>query len=104
MWPRPLKVKLVKVAISGKWQNYGIGQDQLCQRSLDVSLSSLEVFIISGCADKVRCFCCGLGLYKWRQGSNPWVQHALHMPSCPHVLSKGQNFIEEAAEAQVSSL
>ncbi|XP_070174262.1 baculoviral IAP repeat-containing protein 3-like [Littorina saxatilis] len=58
-------------------------------------------FFFTGCADKVKCYCCGVGLYKWCQGACPWEQHALHMPACPHLQSKGHNFIQLAAQAQV---
>ena len=44
-----------------------------------------------------------MGLHKWKQGSNPWEQHALHMPACPLVQSKGHNFAQLAAEVPVSS-
>ena len=61
-------------------------------------------FVVSGCADKVKCYSCGVGLYKWHQSCDPWEQHALHMPTCPHLQAKGQHFIQQAAEAQVISL
>ena len=64
---------------------------------------NLVILMLSGCADKVKCYCCGVGLHKWKQGSNPWEQHALHMPACPLVQAKGHNFAQLAAEVPVSS-
>ncbi|XP_076467627.1 uncharacterized protein LOC143298633 [Babylonia areolata] len=68
---------------------------------LQPSLMAQAGFYFTGCADKVKCYSCDLGLYQWRQGSDPWEQHAHHMPACPHLAVKGQHFIEQAAQAQV---
>ncbi|KAL8558422.1 hypothetical protein ACOMHN_064769 [Nucella lapillus] len=68
---------------------------------LHPSLMSQAGFYFTGCADKVKCYSCGVGVYRWRQGSDPWEQHARHMPTCPHLATKGQHFVQQAAHAQV---
>ncbi|KAL8561381.1 hypothetical protein ACOMHN_063308 [Nucella lapillus] len=61
----------------------------------------LGMIIFNRCADKVKCYSCGVGVYRWRQGSDPWTQHARHMPACPHLaMTKGHHFTQQAAETQ----
>lgn len=44
--------------------------------------------------DRVICFCCGGGLYKWEQEDEPWEQHALHHGECDYLqLMKGPEYV-----------
>lgn len=36
--------------------------------------------------DKVRCFSCGVILFKWNPHDNPWIEHAIHSNTCPFLL------------------
>ncbi|XP_076437603.1 uncharacterized protein LOC143276833 [Babylonia areolata] len=82
----------------GTYDNWTLGSwdDQL-----QPSVMSQAGFYFTGLSDKVVCYSCGVGLYRWRQGSDPWEQHARHMPACPHLVTKGQHFLQQAAQAQV---
>nr|XP_012628395.1 baculoviral IAP repeat-containing protein 7 isoform X2 [Microcebus murinus] len=58
-------------------------------------------FFYTGQQDKVRCFfCCG-GLQNWKQGDDPWTEHAKWFPRCRFLLqSKGRDFVHSAREAR----
>uniref|UniRef100_A0A8C8ZYG7 RING-type E3 ubiquitin transferase n=1 Tax=Prolemur simus TaxID=1328070 RepID=A0A8C8ZYG7_PROSS len=57
-------------------------------------------FFYTGQQDKVRCFCCCGGLQSWKQGDDPWTEHAKWFPRCPFLLqSKGRDFVHSAREA-----
>lgn len=44
--------------------------------------------------DRVICFCCGGGLWKWAENDDPWEQHALHYDDCAYVqLMKGSEYV-----------
>ncbi|XP_068217348.1 baculoviral IAP repeat-containing protein 7-like isoform X2 [Palaemon carinicauda] len=45
-------------------------------------------FFSTGLADWVQCFHCGGGLYGWRFGDNPLVDHARFYPFCPYARGK----------------
>ncbi|KAK7092813.1 hypothetical protein V1264_008501 [Littorina saxatilis] len=85
----------------GTYENWPYNSSWDEQLHLQAAALSEAGFYYTGCSDKVKCYCCGVGLYKWHQGADPWEQHALHMPACPHLQSKGHNFIQMAAQAQV---
>ena len=42
-------------------------------------------FFYTGQYDKVMCFACGKGFYKWDPKDNPWEQHKKHSPECYHL-------------------
>jgi baculoviral IAP repeat-containing protein 7/8 len=42
-------------------------------------------FFYTGMADRVICFCCGLGLCKWEEEDQPWEEHVKHKPDCEFV-------------------
>ncbi|XP_067674759.1 baculoviral IAP repeat-containing protein 7-B-like [Haliotis asinina] len=39
-------------------------------------------FYYTGFQDKVRCFCCGVGLWKWDKEDEPWQEHVRFRPNC----------------------
>ena len=39
----------------------------------------------TGCNDRVKCFQCGVVIEKWKQNSDPGVEHLMRSPDCPHV-------------------
>ncbi|XP_069351917.1 baculoviral IAP repeat-containing protein 7 isoform X2 [Eulemur rufifrons] len=58
-------------------------------------------FFYTGQQDKVRCFFCYGGLQSWKQGDDPWTEHAKWFPRCPFLLqSKGRDFVHSAREAR----
>ncbi|XP_076456080.1 baculoviral IAP repeat-containing protein 3-like isoform X2 [Babylonia areolata] len=83
---------------AGTYENWPHG---LYVEELQASEMTEAGFFYTGCADKVRCFYCGLGLHQWKPGSKPWEQHALHMPACPLVQAKGHHLAQQAAQAQI---
>ena len=51
--------------------------------------------MLLGMNDIVRCYACDVGLQRWDEGDDPWIEHAKWHPECPHVLRvKGSDFIE----------
>uniref|UniRef100_A0A2K6F348 RING-type E3 ubiquitin transferase n=1 Tax=Propithecus coquereli TaxID=379532 RepID=A0A2K6F348_PROCO len=57
-------------------------------------------FFYTGQQDKVRCFFCYGGLQSWKQGDDPWTEHAKWFPRCRFLLqSKGRDFVHSAREA-----
>lgn len=51
-------------------------------------------FFYSGVGDRVVCFSCGGGLRDWRDGDDPWEQHAVFLSKCKFLKSiKGEDFI-----------
>jgi len=48
-------------------------------------------FFYVGSGDRVLYFYCGVGLEKWVQTDNPWVEHAINSHRCPYLLlSRGE--------------
>ncbi|XP_041348287.1 capping protein inhibiting regulator of actin dynamics-like isoform X2 [Gigantopelta aegis] len=61
-------------------------------------------FYYTGCADKVICFCCGLGVKSWRDQADPWIQHARLSPQCRYLKEiRGNNFVQDAQQAEVQA-
>jgi baculoviral IAP repeat-containing protein 7/8 len=56
MWPLSLKQKPVELVEAG--------------------------FFYTGMADRVICFCCGVGLGKWEETDSPWLEHVKHGQAC----------------------
>ncbi|KAI4458466.1 inhibitor of apoptosis [Holotrichia oblita] len=53
-------------------------------------------FFYSGIGDKVICFTCGVGVHKWEEDDDPWVEHAKWNPHCEYVLrKKGEDFMNK---------
>ncbi|KAL3882587.1 hypothetical protein ACJMK2_028917 [Sinanodonta woodiana] len=53
-------------------------------------------FFYTGVGDSVKCYYCGGGLQFWEPTDEPWVEHAVWYPSCPHIsLNKGAMFVNE---------
>ncbi|KAL3882077.1 hypothetical protein ACJMK2_028450 [Sinanodonta woodiana] len=51
-------------------------------------------FYYAGFDDCVRCFHCGVGLRKWINEDDPWIEHARWSTSCIFVLKmKGEEFV-----------
>ncbi|KAH3725741.1 hypothetical protein DPMN_051590 [Dreissena polymorpha] len=51
----------------------------------------------TGTGDEVRCFQCGGGMRNWKQGDDPWMEHAYWFPDCEYVRQRrGQDFIDMA--------
>ncbi|APO13965.1 IAP [Plodia interpunctella granulovirus] len=56
-------------------------------------------FYYTGRGDKVICYHCGGGAFKWMHNDDPWEQHALWFPTCTYVKKmKGKKFIESVAK------
>jgi baculoviral IAP repeat-containing protein 7/8 len=54
-------------------------------------------FYYTGMADRVICFCCGLGLGRWEENDIPWVEHAKHDQECEYLkFNYGENAIAAA--------
>ncbi|XP_077289036.1 baculoviral IAP repeat-containing protein 7-B-like [Arctopsyche grandis] len=54
-------------------------------------------FIYSGFGDKTMCYHCGGVMKNWGSCSDPWLEHAYHMPKCQFVIkTKGYKFIKLA--------
>ena len=52
---------------------------------------------MSGESDLAQCFCCGLGVYSWEPGEDPWTEHAHHRPKCQYIIrEKGEKFVVDA--------
>ena len=46
--------------------------------------------------DKVTCWYCDGGLYRWNPGEQPWVEHAKWYPTCEFLLrEKGEMFVQD---------
>lgn len=43
--------------------------------------------------DRVICFSCGGGLYKWTEKDDPWEQHALHYNKCVYLQLKKDSWM-----------
>lgn len=55
--------------------------------------------------DRVICFCCGGGLYKWEEHDEAWEQHALHHGECDYVrVMKGSKYVASVKEKFSKSL
>lgn len=51
-------------------------------------------FFYTQISDRVICFSCGGGLFKWAEDDNPWEQHALWYKKCNYVqLVKGPDYV-----------
>lgn len=42
-------------------------------------------FFYTGLSDWTQCFHCGGGLFAWREGDDPAVDHTLYYPWCPFI-------------------
>ncbi|XP_053130276.1 E3 ubiquitin-protein ligase XIAP isoform X2 [Hemicordylus capensis] len=63
---------------------YSVSKEQLAQAG----------FYSTGNGDNVVCFHCGGGLQEWKEGENPWEQHAKWFPGCKYLVEKkGQDFV-----------
>ena len=61
-------------------------------------------WVVSGYADLVICFHCGLMLHDWLPGDDPAIAHARLQPSCQHlILAFGDDFIS-FVQNEVTSL
>jgi len=48
-------------------------------------------FYYLGHKDQVRCFNCAVGIQKWEQDDDPFLEHAIHSPTCPYLMvNKGK--------------
>ena len=53
---------------------------------------------MTGYADCVRCFFCGIGLKSWEPGDIPAEVHARWRPTCEYLrLVKGDEFVDQVA-------
>lgn len=53
-------------------------------------------FYYTGKGDKVICFSCGLGIHKWKDEDDAWIEHAKWNPKCDFVRQeKGDEFVRE---------
>ena len=53
---------------------------------------------MTGYADCVRCFFCGIGLKSWEPGDIPAEVHARWRPTCNYLrLVKGDEFVDQVA-------
>ncbi|GJQ74489.1 hypothetical protein Trydic_g21358 [Trypoxylus dichotomus] len=58
-------------------------------------------FYYTGNGDKAICFSCGLGVHKWEETDDPWVEHAKWSPYCQYILKeKGQKFVQDVLNNQ----
>lgn len=54
-------------------------------------------------SDRVVCYFCGGGLFKWFEDDDPWEEHALFYSHCAHVkVMKGEKFIEEVKRKKMA--
>ena len=52
----------------------------------------------------VTCFNCEVSLNNWEKTDNPWIEHAIHSPTCTFVkLTKGDKFIADCMTIQIRS-
>ncbi|XP_008072976.1 baculoviral IAP repeat-containing protein 7 [Carlito syrichta] len=62
-------------------------------------------FFHTGQQDKVRCFFCYGGLQSWKQGDDPWTEHARWFPRCQFLLqAKGRDFVHSVQETHAHLL
>ncbi|KAK7477028.1 hypothetical protein BaRGS_00031708 [Batillaria attramentaria] len=66
----------------GTFENWPVGMG-MWNTELQPAAMSSAGFFYTGCADKVRCYSCGVGLLKWQHGSDPWEQHVLTEADLP---------------------
>ncbi|XP_060068508.1 baculoviral IAP repeat-containing protein 3-like [Ylistrum balloti] len=62
-------------------------------------------FFYKGYGDAVVCFWCGVCIFSWEDGDDPWIEHVKWQPICPFTIqNKGQDFIDLILEGQDGSL
>ena len=59
-------------------------------------------FLFTGSRDIVQCFKCGVRAFKWREGDDPWKEHAKHMSDCTYVKEKGPSYIKDISTSRKS--
>ena len=53
-------------------------------------------FYYTGRGDRVKCFKCGVEVYNWEDGDQPWVEHAKLSLGCSFVRDiKGEEFVKD---------
>jgi len=69
----------------------------LSQRPQEMAEAGL---IYLGLSDQVKCFYCDGGLREWRDGDDPWQEHAGWFPKCGFVrLVRGSQYVEQSVKA-----
>jgi baculoviral IAP repeat-containing protein 2/3 len=57
-----------------------------------------------GLGDGVKCFHCDGGLKNWKNGDDPWVEHAKWFPKCAFLLDQqGREFVANVMRRQIQS-
>lgn len=71
----------------------------------DFYLIYVNIFIISGEDDVVRCHYCDGGLRNWEVGDLPWAEHARWFPHCKFLIKiKGSRYIDSVKQKNQVSL
>ncbi|XP_059165760.1 baculoviral IAP repeat-containing protein 3-like [Physella acuta] len=71
------------------WPNSGISHVDLAKSG----------FYYKGIKDHLTCFFCGMILSEWKQGDDPFVEHARWYPQCRYIRQhKGQAFVDAVCQ------
>ena len=86
------------VSLTARLKSYKTWKHEDIQQSKGLAKAG---FFHTGMDDTVVCFYCGVCLNKWEKFDNPWIDHAIHSPSCAFLLLNKSNWREAFPEVRI---
>ncbi|XP_069099293.1 baculoviral IAP repeat-containing protein 7 isoform X2 [Pleurodeles waltl] len=82
-----------------EWQRKSSFRSWPREAKVQPSQLSKAGFYYTGFDDRVRCFCCSVGIGEWERHNDPWKKHAQYSPRCEYLKQqKGPDFIRAVQE------